>query len=74
MSTEARQPTVSSYALLSHLALKPWSAYELATQRVRYFRYFWPRAERGLYNELKRLAAEGLATAEVGFTTVGRTA
>jgi PadR family transcriptional regulator, regulatory protein AphA len=68
MSTRASKLTVTSYALLSHLALKPWSAYELAAQRVRYFRYFWPRAERGLYNELKRLAREGMATAEVGYT------
>jgi PadR family transcriptional regulator AphA len=68
MSTAAPKLTVTSYALLSHLALQSWSAYELAAQRVRYFRYFWPRAERGLYNELKRLAAEGLASAEVGYT------
>jgi DNA-binding PadR family transcriptional regulator len=68
MSSAEPKLTVTSHALLSHLALQPWSAYELAAQRVRYFRYFWPRAERGLYNELKRLAAEGLATAEVGFT------
>ena len=68
MSRDASRLTVTSYALLSHLALKPWSAYELAAQRVRYFRYFWPRAERGLYNELKRLAEDGLATAEAAYT------
>lgn len=60
--------TTTSYSVLSHLNLRPWSAYELAVQRVRYFRYFWPRAERGIYDELKRLAASGLATAEVGHT------
>lgn len=60
--------TTTSYSVLSHLALKPWSAYELAVQRVRYFRYFWPRAERGIYNELKRLASAGLAGAETGYT------
>lgn len=72
MSTGKRtQPikmTTTSYSVLSHLALKPWSAYELAVQRIRYFRLFWPRAERGLYDELKRLAAAGLAGAEVGYT------
>lgn len=72
MSTEKRtQPirlSTTSYSVLSHLALKPWSAYELAVQRIRYFRLFWPRAERGLYDELKRLAAAGLAEAEVGYT------
>jgi PadR family transcriptional regulator, regulatory protein AphA len=60
--------TTTSYSVLSHLALKPWSAYELAVQRVRYFRYFWPRAERGIYDELKRLATAGLARAETGYT------
>jgi DNA-binding PadR family transcriptional regulator len=68
MSTKKLRLTTTSYSVLSHLALQPWSAYELAVQRVRYFRYFWPRAERGIYDELKRLAAGGLATAQVGHT------
>jgi PadR family transcriptional regulator, regulatory protein AphA len=72
MSTTKRaQPlklSTTSYSVLSHLALKPWSAYELAVQRIRYFRLFWPRAERGLYDELKRLAAAGLAEADVEYT------
>src|ERR1043165_8141527 len=62
--------TTTSYALLAQLALKPWSAYELAVQQERYFRFFWPRAARALYNELKRLATLGLARAETSF--VGR--
>lgn len=57
--------STTSYALLSHLALKPWSAYELAVQSQRYFRYFWPRAQRGLYSDLKRLAALGYAEAQI---------
>jgi PadR family transcriptional regulator, regulatory protein AphA len=61
MSSSAEELTTTSYALLSHLAMKPWSAYELAVQRQRYFRYFWPRAQRSLYGELKRLAALGYA-------------
>jgi PadR family transcriptional regulator AphA len=60
----ASELSTTSYALLSHLALKPWSAYELAVQSQRYFRYFWPRAERGLYSDLKKLAALGYAEAE----------
>jgi DNA-binding PadR family transcriptional regulator len=63
-----RELTTTSYALLSHLAMKPWSAYELAVQRQRYFRYFWPRAQRGLYTELKRLTALGYAEAETAHT------
>jgi DNA-binding PadR family transcriptional regulator len=60
--------TTTSYALLSHLAMKSWSAYELAVQRQRYFRYFWPRAQRSLYAELRRLAALGYAETETANT------
>lgn len=60
--------TTTSFALLAHLAMKPWSAYGLAVQSQRYFRYFWPRAERGIYKELKRLASLGLARAEKAHT------
>jgi PadR family transcriptional regulator, regulatory protein AphA len=55
--------TTTSYAVLAQLALRPWSTYELAQQRVRYFRYVWPRAESAIYREVKRLAAMGLAAA-----------
>jgi DNA-binding PadR family transcriptional regulator len=41
---------------------------QLAVQRQRYFQYFWPRAQRGLYNELKRLAALGNAETETAHT------
>ncbi len=40
--------------------MRSWSTYELARQRVRYFRYVWPRAESAIYREVKRLAAMGL--------------
>jgi DNA-binding PadR family transcriptional regulator len=66
MSTEtleSRRLTTTSYALLTQLALKPWSAYELVKQRVRYFRYVWPAAESAIYREIKKLADGGLATA-----------
>lgn len=62
------RPTTTSYLLLAQLALRPWSAYELAVQRTRYFRLVWPRASRAIYAELKRLAASGLASAETGRT------
>lgn len=54
------QLTTTSYAVLAQLALRPWSTYELARQRIRYFRYVWPRAESAIYREAKRLAAMGL--------------
>ena len=66
MSTVAhkqeRQLTTTSYALLAQLSLRPWSTYELAQQKVRYFRYVWPRAESAIYREVKRLADDALVT------------
>jgi PadR family transcriptional regulator, regulatory protein AphA len=56
--------TTTSYAVLAQLAVRPWSTYELARQRVRYFRYVWPRAESAIYREVKRLAAMRLVTAK----------
>ena len=55
--------TTTSYAVLAQVAVHPWSTYELARQRVRYFRYVWPRAESAIYREVKRLAAMGLLAA-----------
>lgn len=52
--------TTTSYAVLAQVAVRPWSTYELAQQRVRYFRYVWPRAESAIYREVKRLSARGL--------------
>jgi PadR family transcriptional regulator AphA len=56
--------TTTSYAVLAQLAVHPWSTYELAQQRVRYFRYVWPRAESAIYREVKRLAAMGLVASK----------
>jgi PadR family transcriptional regulator, regulatory protein AphA len=52
-------------ALLTEFALdcKGWTAYELAKQMERAVHYFWPRAERKLYDEAKNLVAHGLASA-----------
>ena len=52
--------TTTSYAVLAQVAVHPWSTYELAQQRIRYFRYVWPRAESAIYREVKRLSAMGL--------------
>ena len=58
-----RERTTTSYAVLGLLAIRPWTTYELAKQVQRSLRWFWPRAERKLYDEPKRLVADGLATA-----------
>jgi PadR family transcriptional regulator, regulatory protein AphA len=67
MSDATPALTTTSYAVLAQLAVHPWSTYELARQRVRYFRYVWPRAESAIYREVKRLAAMGLVAARREF-------
>jgi DNA-binding PadR family transcriptional regulator len=59
-----KQLTTTSYAVLAQVALRPWSTYELARQRIRYFRYVWPRAESAIYREVKRLATMRLIAAK----------
>lgn len=59
-----RALTPTSYAILSLLALRPYSAYDLIRQLERSLHYFWPRAESKLYEEPKALVAHGYATAE----------
>lgn len=54
--------TTSSYAVLGLLALRPWSAYDLARQAERSLRFAWPTSERHLYTEPKKLVDLGLAT------------
>ena len=56
-------PTTTSYAVLGLLSVRSWTTYELAKQVQRSLNWFWPRAERKLYDEPKRLVAQGLATA-----------
>jgi DNA-binding PadR family transcriptional regulator len=59
-----RKPlTTTSHAVLGLLALRPWTTYELAKQVQRSLGWFWPRAERKLYDEPKRLVEAGFATA-----------
>jgi len=55
--------TTTSYALLGLLSVREWTTYELAKQVQRSLNWFWPRAERKLYDEPKRLVEQGLATA-----------
>ena len=55
--------STTSYVILGLLALKPWTSYELAQQMRRSIRFYWPRAESGIYEEPKKLVAHGLATA-----------
>ena len=50
-------------AVLSLLALRSWTTYELAQQMKRSLHWFWPRAESKLYEEPKKLVAHGLARA-----------
>ena len=53
--------STTSHAILGLLSVRPWTTYELAKQVQRSLGWFWPRAERKLYDEPKRLEAEGLA-------------
>jgi len=67
---EAPRPprTTTSYAVLGLLSVRSWTTYELAKQVQRSLNWFWPRAERKLYDEPKRLVADGLASAHREFT------
>ncbi|GIJ61397.1 PadR family transcriptional regulator [Virgisporangium aurantiacum] len=62
--------TTTSHAILGLLAIRPWTSYELTKQMSRSLHHFWPRAESKLYEEPKKLVAQGLATAST--RTVGR--
>ena len=54
--------TTSSYAVLALLDLRSWTAYELTHQAQRSLRYAWPKSERLLYSEPKKLVELGYAT------------
>ena len=62
VSSRGAPLTTTSYAVLSLLALRPWTTYELAKQMKRSLGWIWPRAESRLYEEPKKLVAAGLAT------------
>jgi DNA-binding PadR family transcriptional regulator len=59
----ATRLTTSSYAVLGLLAIQPWTGYELTQQATRSLRFAWPKSERLLYTEPKKLVEHGLATA-----------
>ena len=58
----APKMTTSSYAVLALLDLRPWTGYELTQQARRSLRYAWPKSERLLYSEPKKLVELGYAT------------
>lgn len=61
--SQERSLTTTSYAVLSVLALREHSTYELTHQMRISLHYLWPRAESNVYAEPKRLVAAGLAEA-----------
>jgi PadR family transcriptional regulator AphA len=67
-ATAQHDAGTTAYALLGLLSVRPWTTYELAQQVRRSLNWFWPRAERKLYDDPKRLAADGLASATEEFT------
>ena len=64
----SRERTTTSYAILGLLTVRSWTTYELAKQVQRSLNWFWPRAERKLYDEPKQLAVRGWASATEQFT------
>jgi len=60
--------TTTSYAVLGHLALQPWTMYDLARQMQRNVHFYFPRVESQIYAEPKRLVAAGLAEAAIEMT------
>jgi DNA-binding PadR family transcriptional regulator len=58
-----KELSTTSYVILGLLGVRPFTAYELARQMQRAVRFYWPRAERKLYDEPKNLVAHGLARA-----------
>jgi PadR family transcriptional regulator, regulatory protein AphA len=63
-----RELTTTSYAILSLLAVRSWTTYELAQQMDRSVGRMWSRAASVVYEEPKRLALDGLATTTRQYT------
>lgn len=59
----SKRPSATAHAILGLLAIRPWTTYDLTQQVQRSLRRFWPRAESKLYEEPRKLADLGLATA-----------
>jgi DNA-binding PadR family transcriptional regulator len=62
------EPTTTSYVILALLAVQPWNTYELAQQMRRSVNWFWPTAESVVYEEPKRLVANGFANVRKEYT------
>jgi PadR family transcriptional regulator AphA len=60
--------TTTSYAILGHLAMQPWTMYELTQQMQRNVHFYFPRVESQVYAEPKRLMEAGLAAATTEMT------
>ena len=56
--------TTTSHAILGLLARRDCTTYELAQQMRRKLHFVWPRAERKLYEDPRRLVEAGYATSE----------
>jgi PadR family transcriptional regulator AphA len=54
--------TITSHAILALLALQPWTGYELTRQAARSLHFAWPKSERHLYSEPKKLVELGYVT------------
>ncbi|MDI2128896.1 PadR family transcriptional regulator [Yinghuangia seranimata] len=67
-AADRRPLTTTSYAILTLLAVQPWTTYELAQQMDRSLRWLSPRSASSVYEEPKRLVAAGLADARKEFT------
>src|ERR1700742_2046192 len=63
-----RQLSPTSFAILGLLSIQPFTTYELAQQMNRTLSWFWPRAASMIYEEPKKLEADGLATSQVTLT------
>ena len=61
--SQERALTTTSYGVLSVLAIRDHSTYELTKQMRLSLHYMWPRAESNVYAEPKRLVAARLADA-----------
>jgi PadR family transcriptional regulator, regulatory protein AphA len=57
-----KSPPTTNHVVLCLLALRDWTAHELAIQVRRSLRYCWPKTDRLLYFVPKRLVAQGLAS------------
>jgi PadR family transcriptional regulator, regulatory protein AphA len=64
MSRRPHALSTTAYAILGLLAIRSWTAYELAQQVRRSLRFCWPKSESLIYAEPKHLLRLGLATVE----------